>query len=219
MKSFSKYAVLAATAVAAVAILAVPKAYAGPIMGTIYQGVPDSGNAGDPANMTSSLANATFNVGPAGINFSSGPSPYTAAGFLNNPTFSNQMNGFSSSATIDNSEVVLNGSVNLMAGLNTLVFTSDDGSLLTIGGNTYGNPGPQSATPTTVLLTESGPTTLNFTLDYAECCGAPAVLDFTDNGMTVGAVPEPNSLVLMGTGGILLLGAYGLAAVKMGGNA
>ena len=245
MKSFSKYAVFAATAVAAVAILAVPKAFAGPITGTIYQNTARSGNAGDPLNMLSTYANATFTVGAGGIDFNAGPScataptcnSYTAAGFLNNPTFSNQMNGFDPNRILWNptlgvgTEVVLQGSLFLNVGPNSFQVGHDDGVVLDIAGlgtaqtgctglTVVCEPGQTSfsTTPFTVNAATAG--NYNFTLDYSECCGQPADLLFNINNSTVGGtVPEPNSLVLLGTGGILLLGAYGLAAVKMGGNA
>ncbi|HJV63046.1 MAG TPA: hypothetical protein VJ743_19010, partial [Albitalea sp.] len=54
--------------------------------------------------------------------------------------------------------------------------THDDGLTLIIGGINLGfNPGPTA--PITSLATYTGPTgTFAFELDYAECCGGPAVL-------------------------------------------
>lgn len=72
--------------------------------------------------------------------------------------------------------------------------THDDGLTLIIGTTDLGfNPGPTS--PTTSLATYNGPSgTFPFELDYAECCGGPAVLQVDLPLVTVpSTVPEGGS--------------------------
>lgn len=180
------------------------------ITGTVYQNVPNPGNAGDVANMAANLPQATFTT--AAINYNSSVTGYTPALFLNNPTFTNPQNGFNPNASFNNTEVVLNGSIFLNSGINSFVVGHDDGVVLSIAGigTVVNNPGPTGFTNTPFNVTNPGAAGLfNFTLDYAECCGAPAVLLFQVNGSTVGgSVPEPGSVVLVGT----FLVGFGFAA-------
>src|SRR5487761_194476 len=114
MKSFSKYAVLAATTVAAVAILAVPKAFAGSIDGTFAGPVTISVFTGngvtDMANAVSTPgrpSDATFTYsGPISFNDTSGQgSPNTFGDFFNSyngtvdtTNYSSDISGFSSAS-------------------------------------------------------------------------------------------------------------------------
>jgi hypothetical protein len=178
----------------------------------VYQNIPNPGNAGDLANQGSGLPSASFTVGPLGINFLSPPAAYTTAGFLNNPTFSNQVNGFNPNGTADNLELVIAGTVTLIAGANTFVVGHDDGVVLTIGGVSVVNaPGPTAFSNSPFTVTEAVAGDYSFTLLYSECCTAPADLLWNINSQTVGSgspVPEPASLTLLGSGMVAL---YGLA--------
>lgn len=185
------------------------------LTGTVYEGIPNSGNAADPANQGSGLASATFTS--TGINYCSGYSDiscssaaYNVSAFLNSPTFSNEVNGFSPTASLLNTEVVLTGSIFLTSGANNFEVAHDDG--LTISVNTIGlvlndgGPTGPALTPFTITAPSTGLYT--FTLDYAECCGSPAVLQWVyPNGAPIGAVPEPTNV------GLVLFGALGVAVL------
>jgi hypothetical protein len=87
---------------------------------------------------------------------------------------------------------------NIVPGTYTVTFTHDDGIAL-LDGTTLVTPtsaaGPTSAETTTVTFTVAAGGTLD--LLYDECCGFPTVLEAT---MPPEAVPEPTSVVLLGTG-------------------
>jgi hypothetical protein len=182
---------------------------------TVYQGIPNAGNAGSPANQNPSLASANFTIGAGGIDFKSPPAAYTTAGFLNNPTFSNQVNGFNPNGTADNLELVITGTLFLNAGANSFTLGHDDGAVLNIAGfgNVVNAPGATSFanSPFTVTATTAG--AYDFTLEYAECCGGPSDLVFTQNSVPVGMTPEPSSFILLGSG---LIGFAGLVRRRMG---
>lgn len=182
---------------------------------TVYLNVPDPGNAGDLANNTAStLPSANFSIGAAGINFVSDGS-YTVNPFLNNPTYTNIHNGFSGTSLIGSGstglELVITGIVTLTAGNNTFTVGHDDGAVLSFGGGigtVLNAPGPSGYTLTPVTFSAPSAGNYTFTLDYAECCGPPADLNFQVNSVVVnGSTPEPSSLVLLGTGIIAAAGA------------
>jgi PEP-CTERM motif len=184
------------------ALLTLTTSSYGQVSGTVYQNIPQPGDAGNLLNQGSSLPQASF-VSPA-INFNSNTTGYTPALFLNSPTFTNPLNMFDPNGNLNNTEVVLTGSIFLNSGNNSFVVGHDDGVVLTIAGigMVVNAPGPTGFTNTPFNVNNPGAAgSFNFTLDYAECCGPPAVLLFQINGGTVGgSVPEPSSLVLIATG-------------------
>jgi hypothetical protein len=194
----------------AVFLAAAPLAHADITSAIVYTGIPNPNNAADPANQGAGLASASFSIGALGIDFQSPPAAYTVTAFLNNPTFTNMVNGFNPNGIADNLELVISGSLFLNAGSNSLVVGHDDGAVLNIAGfgNVVNAPGPTSFSnsPFTVNAPSAG--LYNFTLEYTECCGPPADLLFTVNSAPVTSTPEPSSIALLGTG---LFAAAGIA--------
>lgn len=210
MMRFSFRALYLAACMAVLPAAVAPLAHADITSAIVYTGIPDPNNAADLANQGAALASASFSIGSLGIDFTSPPSAYTVAGFLNNPTFSNQVNGFNPNGSANNIEVVITGSLFLNAGNNSFVVGHDDGAVLNIAGfgNVVNAPGPTafSNSPFTVNAASAG--MYNFTLEYTECCSAPADLLFVVNNAPIGAsTPEPSSFALFGTG---LFAAAGL---------
>lgn len=199
----------------AVLLAASSFAHADVTSAVVYQGIPNAGDASSPLNWASTLASASFTIGSGGINFQSPPSAYTTAGFLNNPTFSNQVNGFDPNGSADNLELVITGSLYLNAGSNSFTVGHDDGVVLNIVGfgNVLDAPGPTGFSTSPFNVTAASAGMYDFTLQYAECCTAPADLLFTVNDAPIGVTPEPSSFILLGSG---LLGVAGLVRRRMG---
>ena len=190
------------------------------ITGQVWENIPDAIYAADSANMAASLPNAMFTS--TGVKYTSPSSPYTVAGLLNNPTFTSPANGFNPNASADNTEVRLTGLILLTAGSNAFRIGHDDGITLALSGGPgtvtcstqsgtlcVDKPGdtPFKLTPFTATASATG--LYNFTLDYAECCGQPADLEWTfKSGVPVGTpAPEPSTLLMFATG-LLGLGVY-----------
>ena len=179
------------------------------ISGQIWQ--DDTSDSADVNTATlSGDPNALFTV--TAINFNSnGSTDYTPALFLGTSNFTNPLNSFSSTASLDNTHITLVGQIYLNAGANNFDITHDDGVNITLSGgigNVVDSPGPTGAetTPFTITATSAG--TYTYTVNYNECDGAPAVLDGTyTNGVPVGTVPVPSTGLLLGGG---LLGLVGL---------
>jgi hypothetical protein len=79
----------------------------------------------------------------------------------------------------------------------------DDGATFIVNGQIVINePGPTAPVTTTGFYTGGAGGSLPFDLIYTECCGGPAVLQTSLLGPQAApaAVPEPTSLVLLGTG-------------------
>lgn len=206
----------AAVAALIVAFAAATSAWAS-VDGQIWQNIPSPGNAGASGNMSSSLPNATFTS--SGVNYCSNftdaacpvAGAYTPNGFLNSPTFTSPMNGFNASASLDNTEVQLTGQIFLNGGANSFDIAHDDGITLMLSGGPgtvncstqsgalcVNAPGPTAPALTPFTITASTAGLYNFTLDYAECCGPPAVLQWTYPDHAPVGAGEPSVLLLTG---------------------
>jgi hypothetical protein len=90
----------------------------------------------------------------------------------------------------------------------TYSITHDDGIVVTLDGSVIISSMVPTPSPITNTFTASG--THNIVIEYAECCGNPAIL--TSNLPVNSTVPEPGSLALvlgaLLTGGGLLFGRW-----------
>lgn len=163
--------------------------------GTIYQNIVDPNDANDPGNWNTAGPYATFTT--AAINYDSRVTGYTPAAFLNTPVFT-PSNLFDPSADLNNSAIVMTGMHWMAPGLNRFYVTHDDGVYIMIPGLafTLDSSGPTSPQTTYFNILNPGAAGFySFTLNYAECCGAPATLI-----TNLGSTPEPGTLVLLGSG-------------------
>jgi hypothetical protein len=179
----------------------------------VWTGLPDGGapsnatlaQSGYPGAIGSGPlgpANVTGTVG--GINFTDGPgfdsNATTVGQFLGNPGLS--------SATLNDAYFLFTGSIYLESGVNTFDITHDDGVALALDNGAVVSAlsaGPTSPTTTPFTITAPSAGTYNFALSYGECCGGPAVLNWSYlNGVPVGNVPEPATwaMMLIGFAGI-----------------
>jgi hypothetical protein len=171
------------------------------VSGTVYLDDPTSTDAS--VIPSSSLAHADFTSDNIAFNTDCSDCT-TIANFLNNPTFTNTANGFDPNHLTDNSFLVLTGETFLASGDNSFVVGHDDGVVLSFPGLSstpvVNEPGPTALNETPFTVNNPGAAGLfSFTLQYTECCGGPANLDFAINGAPVG-VPEPATWAIMLTG-------------------
>ena len=206
--------IVLATAASVIALLGASPSLAAALNGTVWTGLSDAQAADASVLPPNSLAHANFN--PGVIDYESGPSPYTVAGFLNNPTFTNLANGFDPNGTAQNIFLEITGTIGLNAGLNHFQLGHDDGAVLSVAGfgTVLSAPGPTSLDLSEFDITNPGAAgNFAFDLKYTECCGPPADLIFTINDVNVGGVPEPATwaLMLLGFGAV----GYGLRRHKI----
>jgi PEP-CTERM motif len=172
--------------------------HASSILGELWQNVPASG--ADASIVPAGAPDAMFNT--SAINYDSQVTGYTPNLFLNSPVFFNTSGSFDPNGTSNDTFIRFTGSTFLNNGANNFVVPHDDGLTLNIQGIglVLNQPGPTApvSTPFTVNAPAAG--LYNFTLQYGECCGPPAVLGFQVNGAPVGTVPEPTTVLLLGSG-------------------
>jgi hypothetical protein len=175
---------------------------------------PASGGVG--CTVCAGSPNDTFSV--VGIDFTS----FIGSNVAGNFTVGSWLNSVNSgvtlsnpadaSATMTNTHFQFVGSVFLSAGANSFSIAHDDGVTINISGGIgsvlpTSAAGPTSPTVTNFSINNPGAAgNFTFTLDYNECCTAPAVLSWHyPTGGAVGGVPEPSTWAMM------LLGFAGLA--------
>lgn len=176
------------------------------------QGATSTSPANDAliSNKPATPPNATFTVGPAGIDYDSRVTAYTIGPWIDGAPLSNPIGG----DTMDNTYFYFTGQTFLNAGANMFVTPHDDGFELAVSGAFQDaammmpfdlqQPGPTS--PVNTPYTVYAPTArlYDFTLAYGECCGPPAVLGFMVNGAPVGrGTPLPAASL---GGAVLMVG-------------
>jgi hypothetical protein len=158
----------------------------------------------------SGTPNVTFSA--PGVNFSSfGPglltgnvsADYTVGPWLGTggATGVSYAGGAASSDSMDNTIVQLTGSLYLSAGANSFNITHDDGININISGlgNVLNDTGPTAPVTTPFTVTAATAGTYNFTVDYQEIDGPPAVLMWTyPTGGSVGVPDSGSTIMLLG---------------------
>jgi len=151
---------------------------------------------------TTGNADVTFTT--TGVNFNTTGS--TIAAWISSNTFAiNNLIDSVGSHLMDATiwEFVGNGTFTGTAGTpQSFTIQHDDGATFIVNGQTVINqPGPTSPVTTTGSYTGGAGGNLPFALYYTECCGGPAVLSTSLLAPSAApTVPEPTSLVLLGTG-------------------
>jgi hypothetical protein len=113
--------------------------------------------------------------------------------------------------TMNNTLVRLTGQIYLTAGLNSFTVGHDDGLNINVSGIGTVLDAPTATSPVTTPFSITAPTTgvYNFTINYNECLGAPAVLEwaFPTGPAITGGVPDTGTTI-----GLLGMSLTGLAA-------
>ena len=124
------------------------------------------------------------------------PDDSTISGFLNySGTTTTILTGAGDAGNIaDNLFIQLTGQIYLTAGANAFQVGHDDGLNINVAGigTVLDQPNPTSFVLTPFNITAPTSGLYDFTLDYNECCGAPAYLEwaFPSGAPITGSVPD-----------------------------
>ena len=190
----------AVTLAAALVLWLSGTAQASPILGSLWAVSEAASQNAIPANVPGTAPDVTFEVN-APLNFNATGATVNAW-LLSGGAFNIVGSGAALSRLMDTGTqgtiVQFLGTVTVTTG-QMFTVTHDDGLTLIIGGLNLGfDPGPTA--PVLSTATYTGPSgNFPFQLVYGECCGGPAVLQ-VDLPFQPQAVPEPTTLVLLGSG-------------------
>jgi hypothetical protein len=149
------------------------------------------------AACTTANADVTFTT--TGVNFSTDAN--TLAAWLSSSAFTlnNLVEEVAGTTALDPTIWEFVGNISVTSP-DAFSISHDDGVTFIVNGQTVVNsPGPTSAATTTETYTGAAGGSVPFELVYAECCSPPAALNVSLLAPTNAPVPEPGSIVLLGT--------------------
>lgn len=188
--------------VAVLAIIAsLASARANVIDGSLWATTDVAAQNATPSQVPGTTPDVTFSLtDPSSLTFTSAAG-YTVADFLATggaQILTGTATALSRVLDVGNIGTImtLTGTLTVAAG-ELFTLTHDDGITLLVNGQTViSAPGPANSEVSTGTYDGSGGE-VPFELVYGECCGPPAVLT---GSLVPGAVPEPDSLALLGAG-------------------